>query len=306
MNGNDVSIQTDIFVHTKIISSKNVPQGAKVLVQCSHQPDEFGFKGVQNINSNLTMVSLAGVTQKYFNRLLEVIVPGQDGQCKYFTAMTKENRLLVLLMKLKLGLSFAALSCLFCLNQMTINKIFYQMLMTVALKTKSWITWPSRANVRKLTRPFLAYPNCRCILEILEIETELQDKIKFLLCFATDGLICKVSKAYTEDDSDGFIARDSGFLDDVDPGDTVLASRQFPEIELALREKNANLVSASDSHPCTDGDTKKNISDEIGKIVKTIYTSQILLNKIPNNLVPCVNDVVQVCCVIVNGHFPSE
>jgi len=162
----------------------------------------------------------------FFNILLEFIVPGQNGQPKYFKKVSRENRLLLFLMKLKLGLSFSALSYVFDLSRQITSKIFFSVLKTLIASTKSWLFWPSKQAIKE-TMPHRRvleirnYPNCRAIIDCTELACDTPPKveqrilmysnykggftIKFLICVSPSGLITFVSKGYGGRATDSFI-----------------------------------------------------------------------------------------------------
>ena len=52
--------------------------------------------------------------------------------------------------------------------------------------------------------------------------------VKFLVAISTYELITFVSKCYDGKSTDGYITNDSGFVKLLDPGDEVLADKEFP------------------------------------------------------------------------------
>jgi hypothetical protein len=76
-------------------------------------------------------------------------------------------------MKMKLGLNFAALACVFNLGQQTASDVFYSVLETLYFFTKTWIFWPSKESVKEtLPSTFKNYPNCRAIIDCTELYCE--------------------------------------------------------------------------------------------------------------------------------------
>lgn len=183
--GSDGSTQTEIYVpkfNLKRSITIEIETPKKVTVDKRCGPDDQvnpGFTGFADIATDVTMRQLAGVSREFFLLLLSFIVPHHDGQPRYFVKMQKENRLLLFLMKMKLGISFCALGCLFHVSTSSASRIFFQVLETLTLKTKTWIFWPSRESVKKnLPKTYHHYPNCRCIIDCTEIPSDTPPTIE--------------------------------------------------------------------------------------------------------------------------------
>lgn len=319
INGKEASVQTQIHV--------NKPNPSKITepdLLCG--VDTFAFIGVKNIISDSLMLPIAGVTLAFFKILLNLIVQGRDGQPKRYVALNKDNRLLLFLMKLKLGLTFTVLGILFCINATTASRIFYQMLETITIKTESWIFWPSKESVKKnMPLSFYKYPNCRCIIDCTEVETDTPPTVKqrvllysnykgrftlkFLVCITPDGFTCLVSKAYGGRATDSFI-NNCKLLSLIEPGDLVLADKGFPQIKSELAQRNAILVIppfAFDAQFTSEQmDETYNIASVRIHVEQAIQRIKIfnILRHIPNTLIPCINEIMHVCCVLANNKPP--
>lgn len=132
-------------------------------------------------------------------------------------------------MKMKLGLRYTALSCIFRISRVTASRIFVDTLQNFFETTKTWIFWPSREAV-KSTMPacFKNYPNCRAIIDCTELycdtsPTKEQRALmfssyksgfttKFLVAISPSGYISFVSIGFGGRSSDGSIVNSSGFL----------------------------------------------------------------------------------------------
>lgn len=109
---------------------------------------------------------------------LECITRIKSNQTRFFRKMSFENRLLLFLMKMKLGLDHSALSCIFRISR-TASKIFYDMLHLVFENTKTWILWPSREAIKETLPPcFKNYPNCRVIIDCTELHCDSPPKVE--------------------------------------------------------------------------------------------------------------------------------
>ncbi|XP_064475415.1 uncharacterized protein LOC135389282 [Ornithodoros turicata] len=115
------------------------------------------------------------------------------------TDVTLPNKLLIFLVKMKLGISFTSIGILFGVHRTTASRIFSLILRTLIYKGSH--------------------------------------SVKFLVAVLPNGTISFVSKGYGGRTSDSFITVDSGFLKHVTSGDIVLADKGFPTIKTAMAEE---------------------------------------------------------------------
>ncbi|XP_039297328.1 uncharacterized protein LOC120354355, partial [Nilaparvata lugens] len=132
---NSVSTQVNIYFNT----------GASRISKPSRDAETFtderelinGFYGFKSINDEKQLSSICGVSYAIFHTILNLLSATK-------TKMSKENRLLLFFMKLKLGLSYAALGVLFQVHSTTASSIFKQITKEIAQRTRGLIFWPSR------------------------------------------------------------------------------------------------------------------------------------------------------------------
>ncbi|KAF0702905.1 Uncharacterized protein FWK35_00039004, partial [Aphis craccivora] len=164
------------------------------------------------------------------------------------------------LIKIKLGITYSAISVLFNVNHTTGTRVFYNILNSLVTKIKEFIFWPNKKTILEtLLKSFKKnYPNFRCIIDCTEIKTEQPNTVeqrvhmysryknpytaKVLIAITPNGSICFLSKCYGGKASDTFITNDSGFLLKLEYGDEVLADKGFPGIKVLCDEKQSILV----------------------------------------------------------------
>ncbi|XP_049519047.1 uncharacterized protein LOC119440105 isoform X1 [Dermacentor silvarum] len=283
------------------------------------------FSGYDSIaKSANALQDLCSVSKEVFAMLLSMLPPSER-KCD----VTAENRLLLFLLKLKLGISYSSLAILFSVSETSASRHFKSVLKTLAVATKQWIFRPP-SRVIQATMPDsfkVHYPSCTMIIDCTEIRTEQpptvqQERVlysnykgaytlKFLVAVTPGGMICFCSKAYGGRLSDAHITVDSGFLDLVQPGDTVLADKGFPGIQTVLGNQNAVLVMppflhASQFTPEEVRDTYNiaQVRIHVERMIQRIKIYNVLNNKVPTELIPCMTDVFHVCCVLANLQLP--
>lgn len=126
------------------------------------------FHGYYSIKNENALKDLTGTTFKVFNLLCSMIP-------KIFnSSIDNRNKLLIFLIKMKHGLTFAAIGVLFNIHRTTVSRIFFKCLEVLSLKTKNFIFWPSKSTIKEtLPNAFLKnYPNARCIIDCTEIKVQ--------------------------------------------------------------------------------------------------------------------------------------
>ncbi|XP_066603636.1 uncharacterized protein [Prorops nasuta] len=213
-----------------------------------------GFHGYESIVSDEEMNTLAGVRIKVFQLLLTLIVNVNSEK------ISKENYLLLFLMKIKLGLSSSALGVLFNIHRTTTSRYFKNSLQILVIKCKDLITWPSKGTIKELLPDAFKdkYRNCRIIIDCTEFPTEQPAEIsqrvqfyshykkgftiKVLVGCTPNGYISIISKSYGGRTTDTQITNESGLLNLLEPGDMVLADKGFPSIKAKLDELGNGVI----------------------------------------------------------------
>lgn len=329
----DISIQTEIHIvppprTTITVADKDVKKTHDM--GCGNdEPFHPGFTGFQDIQTDTSLRQLAGVTRQFFCILLRLIDDQRDNDHRHTSdrKLGKENRLLLFLMKLKLGITFCALGCLFQVHETTAARCFYSLLELLTAATKTWIFWPAKASVKEnLPESFYNYPNCRCIIDCPEITidtpTTVEQRVltysnykgkftvKFLIAISPDGLIAKMSQAYGGRTTDAYITNDSGFLELLEPGDEVLANKGFPQIRSELMKRNAILTTLpfalNPQFSDEEAEEGYNIASVRIHLERSIQRIKLLhiLDHIPSDLFPYVNSIMHMCCIIANSLPP--
>lgn len=132
--------------------------------------------------------------------------------------------------------------------------------------------------------------------------------LKFLLGISPNGVVTFLSKAFGGRTSDSRLTVDSGFLELLQPGDCVLADKGFPTIKTTLAEKKVVLVMP----PFSKGADQFNSQEmaetylvarcriHVERIIQRIKIYNILNHRVPVTLIPYMEKVFHVCCVLAN------
>ena len=167
---------------------------------------------------------------------------------KYDSKLSKlspAEGLMLTLMRLRLNLTISDLSYRFHVSITTVRTVFSKWIEDLFVNFKCLIKWPTQDIARKNLPAVFAdlFPNTRCIIDCSEVFIERpygylarkktysnykkHNTIKFLIAVTPCGSICFLSKCWGGRASDRCITMNSGFLDLLSSGDTVLADRGF-------------------------------------------------------------------------------
>lgn len=244
--------------------------------------------------------------------------------------VTKEDKLVLFLIKLKLGVSLTALGAIFGISKSTASRVFRLTLDCLSVKLRKWVFVPPRCAIKDtLPECFVRhYPQCTFIIDCTEIRTETPTDpeaqhylysnykgsytLKFLIAILPNGMVSFISKVYGGRHSDSFITRDSGFLSLIEPGDVVLCDKGFPAIKTTMADEGAVLVMP----PFNVGGgqlSKENMETtliiaqvriHVERAIQRLKLHNVLTNRVPLTLIPQMEKVMQVCSALVNMQSP--
>lgn len=116
------------------------------LVESNFCFSKISFHGFDSISSENTLKDLSGITFKMFTFLLSFLPENSR------LLISKENTLLICLMKLKLGLTYSALSEFFSIHRTTASRVFSACLLLLSQRCRNVIFWPSKNTVQKFSK----------------------------------------------------------------------------------------------------------------------------------------------------------
>lgn len=285
------------------------------------------FSGYESVKScSSAMRDLCGVTLEMYAVLFALLPVAADRSCD----VSMHDRLLLFLMKLKLGITYSSLAILFSVSRMTAARHFNSVLRTLAAATQKWIFVPPRHIIRSLMPNCFKvhYPNCTMIIDCTEVPTEQPASVaqqralysnykggytlKFLVAITPNGAVCFHSKAYGGRCSDAFITVHSDFLKEVEPGDMIMADKGFPGITTDLGKAGAVLVMPPflrGQGQFLEADVQQTyniarVRIHVERMIQRIKMYNVLNTRVPIELIPAMSDVFHVCCVLANMQPP--
>ena len=251
-----------------------------------------------------------------FTSLLILIM--DEWQPKVKVALQPCEQLLLVLMKLRLGLLNQDLALRFEIGVGTVSNVFNSWIDVMHHKLNRFIKWPSRNAIKKNKNVPHCFRNAslgnvQCIIDCTEIFIEKphnfiaraktysnykhHNTIKFLVGIAPSGGICFISNVWGGRVSDRNLTIRSGFLNNIQKHDVILADRGF-KIEDLVLEKNAKLIIPSSTKnkkqlSALDVLESRNMSKvrvHVERAIRKIKTYKILNSNIPISLIKSIDN----------------
>lgn len=248
-----------------------------------------------------------------------------------FRNLSAENTLLMILMKLKLGLTNRDIGYRFRVSPAYVSAVLSSRLTYLAAVSRQLIVWPSQEAI------FANMPTCftlcsgnlrwtRVILDCFEIRTErpkslvpraklwsnykAHSTVKILIGISPAGAVTFVSDAWGGRATDKMITLESDLMHLLDSYDVVLADRGF-----LVREELAvhNIIVVTPHF--TKGKkqlTRREVQESrrisrvrihVERVIGRIRRNFRILNGVlPLALVPQIDNIIATCCGLVNLH----
>lgn len=248
-------------------------------------------------------------------------------------ALTPYHQFLITLMKLRLNVSFQGLAYRFDMSRKAMSTIFHNTLDILYKSFSNFIYWPDREALRKtiptcFKRHFKN--NIAVIIDCFEVfikrPSNLKAKaetwsnykhrqtVKYLLGITPQGVICFISDGYGGRSSDKHVTLDSGILDNLLPGDVVLADRGFTidddvSLHYATLQMPAFTKGLSQLLPFDIERTRKiaSVRIHVERVIANIRLKyKIMSGPIPIEMLignggECTLDkITRVCCALIN------
>ena len=214
----------------------------------------------------------------------EILMVAFEHVATYITRRTQSlNRFqefVMVLIKLRLNVPFQDLAYRFVVSISTVSRIFSLWMVVMDARLSPLVSWPDRERLWRTMPMSFQYAFGKqvtviidCFEVFIERPTNLlaraqtfsnykhHNTIKILIGITPQGTVCFVSEAWSGRTSDKYLTENCGFLENLLPGDMVMADRGFTICE-SVGLKQAKLVIAaftkgkSQLHPVDVGRTR--------------------------------------------------
>ena len=273
----------------------------------------------------------------------EILMVAFEHVAKYVTRRTQSlNRFqefAMVLIKLRLNVPFQDLAYRFVVSISTVSRIFSSWMVVMDARLAPLISWPDRERLWRTMPMSFQYAFGKqvtviidCFEVFIERPTNLlaraqtfsnykhHNTIKILIGITPQGTVCFVSEAWGGRTSDKYLTENCGFLENLLPGDMVMADRGFTICE-SVGLKQAKLVipaftkGKSQLDPVDVERTRgiANVRIHVERIIGllrrkytilegTLPTDFLSSNRggTPDTKIPMIDKIVRVCSALVN------
>ncbi|XP_060789818.1 uncharacterized protein LOC132894250 isoform X2 [Neoarius graeffei] len=248
------------------------------------------------------------------------------------------RQFLLTCMHLRLNLNLQFLAYLFSISLETASRVFSNTCDVMFCRlVPVLVIWPDREHLRQsLPVSFQQnFEKCCCIIDCFEIFQEKPSDVetprktcsqnkshnssKYLIGIAPQGAVCFVSQGWDGHCSDKHITEHCGFLDELLPGDLILADRGFDggdavglpsaNVNISAFTRGTSQMSALDVEGTRALASARIHVERVIGMVRQKYT--ILSNTVPISLVhskdngiTSLDKIVHVCCALTNLSDP--
>ena len=200
--------------------------------------DEEDFKDNHSKVRDLTGLPSYGI--------LAALVATLSSFLREKSVLTPFQQVILTCMRMKCNINMQVLSYMFCTSRSTVSRVFNDVLHVMDRRlVPALIIWPDREQLR-LSMPMSfrkTFRKCACIIDCFEIFIERSKDLKaraqtysqymshqtiqYLIGITPQGSISFISKGWGGRVSDKYLTNHCGFLDNLVPGDLILADRGF-------------------------------------------------------------------------------
>ena len=243
-------------------------------------------------------------------------------------SISKEDQLFMTLLKLRWNFTVVDLGVRFDVSPTTVTNVTHTWISLLYEALYSGIIAkgiPSIAkNKSSLPACFSSFPSCRIVLDCTEIQIAIphlmehqsstfshykqRNTFKALVGVAPNGVVTFVSKLYPGSTSDKEVVRHSRVLEQMNPGDMVLADKGFLIQDLMPPGVTLNLPPFLDTAQFTARQAQLTVSIARARIHVERAINRIkhftILSFVPHDYRQCASQIFRVCAALTNLQNP--
>ena len=244
-----------------------------------------------------------------------------------FKKLTQRDEFLLTLMRLRLNILNEDLADRFGISSALCSRTCTTWIKIISkILGKALIVWLPRESIRdNLPQSFkkAGYHNCRVIIDCTEVfierpkslnlqyatwsEYKHHNTVKFLVGITPSGFISFLSDCYGGKRTDKFITKDSGFYENLERDDQIMADRGFQIKEELLHyfcclvvPPGARAKSQMTEDECKRTKEVANLRIHVERAINRIKYFRILKSVLPITMLQHIDDIVRSCAALCN------
>lgn len=230
---------------------------------------------------------------------------------------------LLTLVRIRRGLDVEVLADIFAISCSSISRIFITWINLLQLELKFLIQWPTRDQIcLKLPKVFKCFPRTRAVIDCTEFFIQRpslpssqrvtwssykhHNTVKLLVSISPSGSFTFISKLWAGSASDKKIVEESGFLNNLEYGDDIMADRGFMiSGALALKGCTLNIPPFTCGKQLSSRATTKTrriarARIHVERAIGDLKSFKILQGIIPLKIKPYLDHIVCICTALCN------
>lgn len=291
-------------------------------------PEDINFyTGLPDYDALMLCYNIVKDSAENINYDTEKTSSGGEGQRKIGRprVLSTFEEFILVLMRIRLGLFEKDLSHRFSVCPMTVSRVVKAWIRFLRCEFEPLIRIPTADKISVHMPPVFRhfYPHLTVIVDCTEIELEKPSSLdaqsacyssykpkttaKALLGITPTGALCFVSEFFSGSISDKEITKQSGFLNNLRPGDQVMADKGF-NCQDELASVGASLVipvflKGSSQFSKKDSEHNKKVASlriHVERLMERLKNWHIFDHRIPIVLTPIASDILIVVCALSN------
>lgn len=267
-------------------------------------------------------------TRKKFECLLNVVAKVEEVEGRTGYLLPCRERLMLVLIKLKLNLTFICLSAMFDVTPTTCKNYFADMIKRLGKIMEHVVRFPDSDEIKmNLPRCFKKYETTRIVLDCTEVRIEKSkclkcriatyshyygsQTMKVMVGVAPSGLVTYISPCYGGRTSDKEIFMKSGLLEKVHANESIMVDKGFL-IEKECLEKRINLIrppflADKQQMSAADAITTASIAAarvHVERCIQRFKIFKILKGEVSVDMLPFVDNIMVIIAGLVNLSTP--
>lgn len=275
---------------------------------------QIGYQGFGSIKTDEECMDLTGVNKNIFKFLLDSASRNSEKD-----KIDENDKLSIFLMIFRTGLCYTNLAIFLNVNRITISKTFNYFLDYFSERLPNLVFWQNN-GVLLASRPDRfqeAFGDCKVMITCTEIKVEVLPGIDtriycYVLFKKTEnseerlpcGFVCLKTRLDGGNPSESQIAVEVALSDVLESNDALLTS--FPKIIVKLKDDGKKAFTLIPPFLKKKYERTKEeylnvpgVRFHMGKIMHRMRVFKIL-SEIPNHLINRADDIIMICCVLVN------